>query len=151
MSCISIWVHCVWATKNRLAIMDGEVRRPLFNYMVGHARNNGIFIDRINGSNDHVHVLLSLGADQGISRVVQVLKGASTYWLNRSGLLPFRFGWQDDYFAVSVSESQVEKVREYIDRQVEHHQVKSFADEYQEFIDRFGFTRQADGTIRGKR
>lgn len=59
--------------------------------------------------------------------------------MNKSGPLPFRFGWQDDYFAVSVSESQLDAVRAYIDGQIEHHKVKTFADEYQEFIEKFGF------------
>jgi REP element-mobilizing transposase RayT len=107
--------------------------------MIEHAVNNGVFIDRINGSNDHIHLLISLGTDQNISKVIQQLKGESTFWLNRNGILPFRFGWQDDYFAVSVSESQIDNVRKYIDGQTEHHRVKSFADEYQEFIEKFGF------------
>jgi hypothetical protein len=54
-------------------------------------------------------------------------------------MLPFKFGWQEEYFAVSVSESQIDKVRNYIEEQIEHHRVKSFAEEYQEFIEKFGF------------
>ena len=107
--------------------------------MIEHSRCNGIFIDCINGSNDHVHLLISLGSEQNISRVIQQIKGESTYWLNRNGMFPFRFCWQEDYFAVSVSESQIDTVRKYIEEQIEHHRVKSFADEYQEFIEKFGF------------
>ena len=139
MPFIRIWVHCVWATKNRSVMMDGEVRTRLFACLTEHARKNSIIIDRINGGNDHVHALISLGPEQSIAKVMQLLKGASTFWINRSGLLPYKFGWQDDYFAVSVSESQVAKVQEYIERQVEHHRVKSFSEEYQDFVDKFGF------------
>ena len=139
MPFIRIWVHCVWATKNRSVMLDREVRSSLFGHIFQYASNNGIFIDRINGGNDHVHLLISLGSEQNISKVIQQLKGESTFWINRSGLLPFRFEWQNDYFAVSVSESQLDTVRKYIDEQVEHHRVKSFAEEYREFIEKFGF------------
>jgi len=139
MPFIRIWVHCVWATKNRSVMLDREVRSNLFGHIFQYASKNGIFIDRINGGNDHVHLLISLGSEQNISKVIQQLKGESTFWINRSGLLPFRFEWQNDYFAVSVSESQLDTVRKYIDEQVEHHRVKSFADEYREFIEKFGF------------
>ena len=139
MPFIKIWVHCVWATKNREVMLNREVRLSLYGHIIEHGRNNGIFIDCINGSNDHVHLLISLGSEQNISRVIQQIKGESTFWLNRYGMLPFKFGWQEDYFAVSVSESQIDKVRKYIEEQIEHHRVKSFAEEYQEFIEKFGF------------
>ena len=142
-----LWVHCVWATRNRAPVMGAEVRRLLIGYIRDYSRQNNIFIDRIDGSCEHLHLLLSLGADQSVSKVVQRLKGASAHWLNLNGLLPSRFSWQEDYFAVSVSESQLERVRSYIDGQEEHHRMKSFAEEYLEFIERFGFTRNEDGGI----
>ncbi|NTU58455.1 MAG: IS200/IS605 family transposase [Chlorobiaceae bacterium] len=148
MPFIKIWVHCVWATKNRSVMLSREVRSSLFDHMIEHARNNGLFIDSINGSNDHIHLLISMGSDQNISKVVQQLKGESAFWLNRNGMLPFRFEWQKDYFAVSVSESQADNVRNYINGQTEHHRVKSFADEYKEFIEKFGF-REVDGRTDG--
>jgi putative transposase len=139
MPFIKIWIHCVWATKNRSAILNHDVRTNLFSHIAKYASNQGIFIDRINGSNDHLHLLISLGSNQNIARVIQTIKGESSCWMNKSGMLPFQFGWEDDYFAVSVSESQLDTVRAYIDAQVEHHRVKTFADEYQEFIEKFGF------------
>ena len=150
MSYIRIWVHCVWATKNRSPVMDGEMRSELFGRIREYSLQNGIFIDRINGGNEHVHLLLSLGASQSISDVVGKLKGASAHWINRSGIRSFRFAWQDSYFAVSVSESQVDKVRRYIDLQEEHHRKRSFTEEYQEFIELHGFTMMEDGTAMEK-
>jgi len=125
-------------------MLDSEVRSSLFDHIIQYASKNGIFIDRINGGNDHVHLLISLGSEQHISKVIQQLKGESTFWINRSGLLPFRFGWQDDYFAVSVSESQVDKVRKYIEEQSEHHREKSFTDEYREFVEKFEFENKPE-------
>ena len=84
----------------------------------------------MNGYHEHVHCLVSLGSDQAIDKVAQLIKGESSFWLNnKSGLNAARLEWQDDYFAVSVGESVVDTVRAYIDNQVFHHQKKTFAEE----------------------
>jgi len=89
---------------------------------------------------DHVHILVSLNADQTIANIVQLIKGESSYWINKNKLMPQKFEWQDDYFAVSVSESGVNSVREYIKNQEEHHKKKTFQQEYDEFMERYGFS-----------
>jgi REP element-mobilizing transposase RayT len=81
-----------------------------------------------------VHALVSLGADQAISKVAQLLKGESSHWVNQQKITPTPFEWQDEYCALSVSESGVEAVRRYIERQEEHHRKKTFGEEYEEFV-----------------
>ena len=98
-----------------------------------------IMIDRINGHLDHVHCLFRLRNDQNISKVLQLIKGESAFWFNRSNLSSHKLVWQSEYFAVSVSESQVDAVRKYIENQETHHKSKTFDEEYQEFVDRFRF------------
>ena len=68
-----------------------------------------------------------------------LLKGESSYWINKNKIFGGKFEWQDDYFAVSVSESTVNQVRDYIKNQESHHKKKSFNDEYQEFIRKYKF------------
>ena len=68
-----------------------------------------------------------------------LLKGESSYWINRNNIFLKKFEWQDEYFAVSVSESAITRVREYIKNQENHHKKKSFNDEYQEFISKYKF------------
>lgn len=70
---------------------------------------------------------------------MQLIKGESSFWINKEKLINDRFGWQDEYFAVSVSESMVERVRNYIRNQESHHKKVSFTDEYNELMDKFGF------------
>jgi REP element-mobilizing transposase RayT len=101
----------------------------------------GIFIDFINGYNDHCHCLVSLGIDQTIQRVMQMIKGESSFWINKNKLTIDKFEYRDEYFAVSVSESMVDKVREYIKNQEEHHNKKTFQEEYNEFISKYGFEK----------
>ncbi len=86
-----------------------------------------------------MHCLFRLKNEQTISKVMQLIKGESAFWVNQNKLLKQKLQWQEDYFAVSVSESQVNKVREYIKGQELHHKKKSFSDEYEEFIENFKF------------
>ena len=106
-----------------------------------NARLKNIYIDFINCEPEHVHVSISLGSDQTISKVAQLIKGESSNWINKNKLITGHFEWQDEYIAVSVSESQINKVRDYIKNQKEHHRKKSFAEEYEEFTKKYGFTK----------
>ena len=74
-----------------------------------------------------------------------LLKGESSYWINKNKLIREKFEWQDEYFAVSVSESAVNKVRDYIKNQEEHHKKKSFQQEYNEFMRKYGFDKFLSG------
>lgn len=100
-----------------------------------------IFIDFVNRYPDHCHCLVSLGVDQTIQKVTQLIKGESSYWINKNGLTKHKFEWQDEYYAVTVSESILNKVREYIKNQEEYHRKKTFQDEYDEFISSIGFEK----------
>jgi putative transposase len=72
------------------------------------------------------------------------MKGESSYWINKYKLTPEKFEWQDEYFAVSVSEKDVNKVREYIKNQEEHHCKTTFAQEYDLFMKKYGFRLMKD-------
>ena len=75
---------------------------------------------------------------------MQLIKGESAFWFNNQKLILEKFQWQDEYFAVSVSESMIEKVREYIKNQEVHHNKKSYQEEHNEMIDKFGFQKFND-------
>jgi len=132
-------IHIVWATKKRDPSIRKEIRQDLINHIKANAKDKGIFIIIINCHLDHVHCLISLQVDQNVSKIVKQLKGESSHWINQEKLVVGRFAWQEDYFAVSVSESGVERVKEYIRNQEEHHRKKTFDDEYQEFLRVYGF------------
>jgi len=121
-----------------------EMRQTIFNHIRENAKEKGIYIDFINGYTDHVHCLVSLGIDQSMSKIMQLIKGESSFWINKNGICEDKFEWQDEYFAVSVSESIVDRVREYIKKQEEHHQKKTYAQEYDELIEKYGFEKFRD-------
>ncbi len=142
MPYIKVYIHFVWSTKHRIPHLNTpELRKNIWNHIRKNAREKGIFIDLVNGYDDHCHCLISLGSDQTIQKVMQMVKGESAYWINKNNLTKQKFEWQDEYFAVAVSESVLPKVRNYILKQEEHHTKKSFQDEYNEFIEKYGFQK----------
>ncbi|MGZ3874188.1 MAG: IS200/IS605 family transposase, partial [Mucilaginibacter sp.] len=125
MSFVKIWVHLVFATKNRELYLKKEIRNDVYKHIAENCVQKEIFLKAINGYLDHIHCLISLGKDQTIAKVSQLIKGESYFWINQNNLTSPKFSWQDDYFAVSVSESQVEAVVGYIKNQEEHHSKRS--------------------------
>lgn len=139
MPYIRVWIHLIWSTKNRQPILKEDIRKKLFTHIQKNARQKDIYLNIINGYLDHVHVLISLTAEQYVARIAQLLKGESSRWVNKNKLTPVKFEWQEEYIAVSVSESMVGRVREYIKGQEEHHRKSSFVEEYREFIEKYSF------------
>lgn len=139
MPYLRIWIHLVFATRNREPLLPAAIRPLVWKHIQDNARQKGIFLDCVNGHADHVHVLVSLGTDQTIAELVQLIKGECSFWINKQKLINGKFSWQEEYFAVSVSESVVDRVRTYIQNQEEHHRRKSFTEEVQDFMDKYGF------------
>lgn len=139
MPFVKLWVHVIWSTKNRVKSISKDFKPLLLEHIKSNAKGKSIFIDTINCVNDHIHILISLSTDQTIAKVVQLIKGESSHWVNKQNLLQTKFEWQDEYIAVTVSDSVVDKVREYIDTQEEHHRIKSFSEEYALFEKKYGF------------
>ncbi|MDI9355664.1 MAG: IS200/IS605 family transposase [Chitinophagaceae bacterium] len=139
MPYIRIWVHIVWSTKNRQPFLNKEIRQNVFKHISENAKSKGIILNIINGFDDHVHCLVGLNEQQNIATIAQLLKGESSFWINKNNLCKEKFGWQDEYFAVSVSESQFNTVRNYIFKQEEHHAKKTWQQEYDEFIKNYNF------------
>ncbi|MEQ1676767.1 MAG: IS200/IS605 family transposase [Chitinophagaceae bacterium] len=143
MPYIKVWLHLVWSTKNRLPFLTNKIRQTVFEHIRQNAKQKDIFLDCVNGYTDHIHCLVSLSNDQTISKLLQLIKGESSFSINKQNLCASVFQWQEEYFAVSVSHSQVQKVREYIYDQENHHQKKTFQQEYEMFIKNYGFDEVA--------
>ena len=77
-----------------------------------------------------------------IAKAMQLIKGEATHWANTNHLVKYKLDWADEYFAVSVSESMLDKIRDYIRNQEEHHKRITFQNEYEEFIKKYSFEHQ---------
>src|SRR4051812_30556881 len=104
MSYVRIWVHLVFATKNREPFLKEEVRQKVRQHIIANCKEKDIFLQAINGYEDHLHCLISLGREQTIAKVAQMIKGESSFWINKNKLVSDGFMWQNDYYANSVSE-----------------------------------------------
>lgn len=141
MSFLKVYIHIIFTTKNRIPFLKSkDLRVKIWKHIKQNSEEKGIFIDMVNGYTDHCHCLVSLGSNQTIEKVVQMIKGESSYWINKNNLLEEKFSWQDKYLAVSVSASQIEKVRNYIKKQEQYHTLKSFDEEYKSFVEHYKFT-----------
>jgi len=139
MSYVKIWIHAVWTVKNRESLLNQDIRRKVFEHIHENALQKEIMMEIVNGYHNHVHCLFRLKNNQTIENVMQLIKGESSFWFNRSDLSKLKLNWQKEYFAVSVGESQVAKVKNYISNQEEHHKTKSWDEEYNEFITKYNF------------
>jgi putative transposase len=138
MSHTRIWIHAVWATKRHQHFFTKALREKIFFHIKENAKTKGIEINFINGFTDHVHCLIRLTGDQSTSKVIQMIKGESSRWINLNKIINKKFEWADQYFAGSVSESGIGRVRDYIRNQEQHHTKRTFHEEYAEFLQKYG-------------
>jgi REP-associated tyrosine transposase len=137
-----ILVHCVFSTKNRTPRISEPEK--LWTYLRGIARNDGTDILAIGGTANHVHLLVALPSSVTIAHLMRDLKANSSRHINEKQC---GFAWQDGYAAISVSPSQVDAVRHYIETQESHHAKWSFESEYITLLDKSGVPRSAEYTF----
>ncbi len=133
---VSSLVHCVFSTKGRRKLITSEMQMRLWPYLGGIARQNGFTAIALGGIEDHVHMLLALPPTIAISKALQLLKGGSSKWVHESVAKDFE--WQEGYGAFSIGISQREDTVEYINSQGQHHQKRSFQDEFLAFLKKHG-------------
>jgi len=122
-------VHAVWSTYCRRRFLVNGVREKICQHIKENAKTKNIRIDTINGHDDHLHCLCELNPELTIRKQMQLIKGESSYWVNKNEIVQESFAWEEDYYAVSVSESDLDKVRAYINNQDEHHKKSNWKEE----------------------
>jgi putative transposase len=122
--------HLVWSTKNREPWIDSEVKERLYKYLSGIARKYDGSIVEIGGMPDHIHMLLRVVSSDKFSYLIRGLKASSSLWVHKAFPNLQSFAWQEGYSSFTVSYSSLERAREYIKNQEEHHKSQSFDDEY---------------------
>ena len=128
---ISQQVHVVFSTKSRRNVLP-ERLDEVWSYIAGIARKNGFRAIAVGGTQNHVHVLLSLPATVPLSKAVQLVKGGSSKWIHEK--FGSDFAWQEAYGAFTIGVSQMDATIGYINSQVEHHKKASFEAEFVSFL-----------------
>jgi len=138
----SMFVHLIWSTKNRKPLINKDLKTELLNFIESYCKENAIKIVAINCVEDHIHILISLGTGQMVAKIVRLIKGSSSFWVNKNNLSKIKFEWQTSYISVSLSLTSVSKVKQYISNQEEHHRKVTFQEEYDKFIKGYGLQEE---------
>lgn len=131
----NVLIHCVFSTKLRRDLIPLDLRHKLAMYFVGIGKGHDLPVLCAGGAANHVHLLIALPATVALAKAVQVLKANSSRWVGEHG---FDFAWQEGYAAFSVSPSNVDAVKRYIEHQDEHHAKHSFEDEFVSLLRKSG-------------
>ena len=136
-SLVTNYLHIVFSTKHREALIDDVIGNELHNYLVGICKNLECQPLKVGGFEDHIHILCMLSKKITLVKLMEELKSHSSKWIKTKGAAYSQFYWQDGYGAFSVNPSEVDVVIEYISRQKEHHSKKTFHEEYRAFLKKY--------------
>jgi putative transposase len=143
----SILVHVIFSTKERRKQIPEEIQPRLWAYVGGIARTNDFKALAIGGTDDHVHVLLSIPARISVAKAVQLVKGGSSKWMHDE-LERKIFEWQECYAAFTIGISQIAETVRYIERQPEHHAKWDYEKEMEKILKRHGIVKKEENFSR---
>jgi REP element-mobilizing transposase RayT len=132
-----IYLQFVFAVQDRYSLIGKAWKNELYQYITGIIRNNKHKLIAINGTANHLHVFIGYKSHQLIPDLLRDIKGGSSKWINEKGFVQGKFSWQAGYGVFSYSHSQIDQVIKYIVNQEEHHNKKSFREEYIRLLERF--------------
>ncbi len=133
----SILLHLIFSTKQREPLITPAVEPELHAYLIAIFRDLECPSLQINGTSNHIHTLFRLSRTATVCHVVERCKKDSSRWIKTKGAEFQNFAWQQGYGIFSVSESNAEKVKQYIHEQKEHHKIRSFQEEYRAFLRKY--------------
>jgi REP element-mobilizing transposase RayT len=113
----SVWIHAVFATKDRKPLIKPEIENHLYDCLHREFSKMDCSLKIVNGLSDHVHCLFSLSSQKTISEVIKHIKGLSSHFINQQFATNEKFTWQKGYAAFSVSDSGLDVVCKYIREQ----------------------------------
>jgi REP element-mobilizing transposase RayT len=133
-----LWTHLIFSTKDRFPFLtDEQIRRDMHAYLATVLRSHDCQTLLVDGAKDHVHALFALSRKYSISTIVKEVKRTSSSWIKDISRTHRKFHWQNGYGAFSVSQSHLDQVRSYIERQEQHHRRVTFEDEYRAFLKKY--------------
>jgi len=120
-----LYYHLVWSTKDRQPLIQPEIEKRLYAYLVNKAAEQESYVYAINGWYEHIHLVIAIPPKHAVAHVVKHLKGASSYDLNHAAGLDYQFAWQRGYGALTLGERQRPQAVDYVANQKTHHQAQT--------------------------
>lgn len=137
-----IWIHFIWETFGKQKVIPKDTGKRISKFLIDYCKEKNIFMKTNYINADHAHVLIDLPTNLSVEDCIKLLKGSSSFYINKNRIINNKFSWGKGYGAFSVSPSQLDNVVMYISNQAEHHKIKSFEEEYQLFIEKYGITEK---------
>ena len=136
-SLVKNYIHIVFSTKYREPLIHEEIEYELHKYLGGICNSLNCSVLIVGGYTDHIHILCMLSKNISLVELVKKIKSHSSKWIKTRSKNYSNFYWQDGYGAFSVNPSQIEVVKNYIANQKEHHDKKSFKNEFRLFLKKY--------------
>ncbi|XZN92084.1 MAG: IS200/IS605 family transposase [Microcoleus sp.] len=137
-----LYYHLVWATKERQPLIHPQRETELYNYIIGKGDTLNCIVHAIGGTENHIHLIVSIPPRQSIAEFVKNIKGSSSHYLNQTLQNPNRFGWQEGYGVFSLGQTQLEQAVTYVINQKQHHLQNTVNSHLEQITDRdYGPTR----------
>ena len=134
MSYTQLYYHIVIRThQSRLAIRE-EYEQELYAYIHGMCKKRDVYLHRINGMPDHIHLFVELPSMLPVGKFVQEIKSVSSVWLKNNPHFPDFDRWSKEYAAFTYSSRDKKMIINYIRNQKDHHKKVTFQDEYRQFL-----------------
>ncbi len=132
-----IYLHIVFATKNRESAIPPIHEKRIHSYMAGIIKKCGHHPIKIGGTDNHVHILISYNANHLLPDLVRDLKSSTSKFINDEKMVKCKFAWQTGYACISYSQSHIEAAKRYIASQHEHHHNMTLEDEVKKMLERY--------------
>ena len=132
-----IYIHIVFAVQGRQNLILKEYKEELHKYITGIVQNKGQKLIAINSMPDHVHIFIGMKPTAALSDLARDIKNNSSTFINEKKWVRGKFNWQKGFGAFSYGHSQIDVVVKYIQNQEEHHEKKTFREEYLEMLQKF--------------
>jgi len=129
-----ILYHIVFRTKGSEKTINQNHAADLYKYIWGVIKNKNCILYRINGMDDHIHILSDLHPSVALADFVKDIKVSSSIWMKESGLFPDFKGWGIKYCALTYSYKERDVLINYIKNQQEHHKAENLRDEIVRFF-----------------
>jgi REP element-mobilizing transposase RayT len=136
-SLVKNYIHIVFSTKYRQALISDYIESELHAYLVGICNKLSCQVIKIGGCSDHVHILCLLSKKIALMKLLEEIKSHSSKWIKTKGKQFENFYWQDGYGAFSVNPSEIDVVVKYIANQKAHHTKRGFQDEFRLFLKKY--------------
>ena len=120
-----LFYHLVWSTKNREPLLTPTVEKHIYGYLTSKAVGLKGIVYTIGGTEDHVHIVVSIPPAISVAKFVGQIKGVASTRFNKSGISDVRFEWQDEYGAFSFDAKRLPNFVAYVEHQKEHHAQKT--------------------------